>query len=358
MADKPDDASKTEEPTGKRLTDARRKGQVPISREVPTWIMLFGSGIMMVALMPDLLAGLAEVLRNFIANAHEMPFTDAAFGSAMAGLLLEILKYVGWLLVIFVLLALVGYIFQVGVPFAPESIKPKLSKISPLNGLKKYIGAKHYVEFAKGLLKMTIVGVTGVILIYPALQSIDHLPLASVSDQLEEMTFLILKFLIAALAVLFVIMIFDIFFQRYDHRKQLRMTKQEVKEEVKNQEGDPQIKRRLARIRFERAAQRMLQAVPNADVVVTNPTHFAVALAYKPEEMEAPRLVAKGQDFIAQKIREAAEANDVTIYEDPPLARVLFATVEVDEEVPPEHYKAVAEVISFVWNLKKRKMPT
>ncbi len=358
MSDKPDEASKTEEPTGKRLADARRKGQVPISREVPTWIMLFGSGIMMVALMPDLLGGLAELLRNFISHAHEIPFSEAAFGSAMAGLLVGVLKYVGWLLVIFVILALIGYIFQVGVPFAPESIKPKLSKINPLTGLKKYLGAKHYVEFAKGLLKMTIVGITGLILIVPALNTIDHLPLAGVPDQLEEMTYLILKFLAAALAVLFVIMIFDIFFQRFDHRKQLRMTKQEVKEEMKNQEGDPQIKRRLARIRYERAAQRMLQAVPNADVVVTNPTHFAVALAYKPDEMDAPRLIAKGQDFIAMKIREAAEENDITIYEDPPLARVLFATVEVDEEVPPEHYKAVAEVISFVWNLKKRKMPT
>lgn len=357
MADKPDDASKTEEPTGKRLADARQKGQVPISREVPTWIMLFGSGIMMVTLLPGLLNGLTAVLQNFLISAHEVPFNDAAFGSTMAGLLMQVLKYSGWLLVIFVALAVIGYIGQVGVPFSVESVKPKLNKINPLTGLKKYIGAKHYVEFAKGLLKMTIVGVVGVMLIFPALQTIDHLPLAQVSDQLEEMSFLILKFLAAALAVLFVIMIFDIVFQRYDHRKQLRMTKQEVKEELKNQEGDPHVKRRLAQIRFQRAAQRMLQAVPNADVVVTNPTHFAVALAYDPEAMDAPRLVAKGQDFIAQKIREAAIEHDVTIYEDPPLARVLFATVEVDEEVPPEHYKAVAEVISFVWNAKKRKLP-
>lgn len=357
MADKPDEASKTEEPTGKRLADARKKGQVPISREVPTWIMLFGSGIMMVTLLPGLLNGLTAVLENFISGAHEIPFTDLGFGKAMAGLLMQVLKYTGWLLAIFVILAVIGYIGQVGVPFSTESVKPKLSKINPLTGLKKYIGAKHYVEFGKGLLKMSIVGIVGVLLIVPALQTIDHLPLASVADQLKEMTFLILKFLAAALAVLFVIMIFDIVFQRYDHRKQLRMTRQEVKEEVKNQEGDPQIKRRLAQIRFQRAAQRMLQAVPNADVVVTNPTHFAVALAYKPDEMDAPRLVAKGQDFIAQKIREAAEEHDVTIVEDPPLARVLFATVEVDEEVPPEHYKAVAEVISFVWNAKKRKLP-
>ena len=161
--------------------------------------------------------------------------------------------------------------------------------------------------------------------------------------------------LVAVLAVLAAIAIADLIFQRYRHKKQLRMTKQEVKEEHKQAEGDPTAKQRLRQIRQERARQRMMAAVPDADVVITNPTHFAVALKYDSEEMDAPRVVAKGQDLIAQRIREIAEDNDIIIVENPPLARALFASVELDDEVPPEHYQAVAEVISYVWGLRSGK---
>jgi flagellar biosynthetic protein FlhB len=141
------------------------------------------------------------------------------------------------------------------------------------------------------------------------------------------------------------------------HQKQLRMTKQEIKDEFKQAEGDPHIKGRLRQIRMDRARQRMMQAVPEADVVVTNPTHFAIALSYKPEDMEAPIVVAKGQDEIARKIREVAEENDITIVENKPLAQALFKTVEIGQDVPTEHYKAVAEIISYVWRIKGRVMP-
>ena len=208
-------------------------------------------------------------------------------------------------------------------------------------------------EFLKGILKLrcVMVGVPGFALI-PGLDSFTSY---STQDFLAILHNTLLKMLVAVLAVLAAIAIADLIFQRYRHKKQLRMTKQEVKEEHKQAEGDPTAKQRLRQIRQERARQRMMAAVPDADVVITNPTHFAVALKYDSEEMDAPRVVAKGQDLIAQRIREIAEDNDIIIVENPPLARALFASVELDDEVPPEHYQAVAEVISYVWGLRSGK---
>jgi len=192
----------------------------------------------------------------------------------------------------------------------------------------------------------------------PEISRLDTLASMEAAELLYEIQILIIRVFIGILAILFVIAALDVVFQQYQHIKQLRMTKQEVKEEYKNTEGDPQVKGRLRQIRMQRSRERMMQAVPTADVVITNPTHFAVALSYKPETMEAPVLVAKGQDLIAQRIRSIAEENDIAIVENPPLARALHATVDLDQEVPAEHFEAVAQVISYVFNLKGRRMPT
>ena len=166
-----------------------------------------------------------------------------------------------------------------------------------------------------------------------------------------------LQLLLVVVSIVAVIAGIDVVFQRYQHSKKLRMTKTELKDEYKQAEGDPLIKSKLRQIRTERARLRMMSAIPEADVVVTNPTHFAIALKYKPDEMDAPRCVAKGQDLVALRIREIAEENDIAIVENPPLAQALYASVEVDVEIPPEHYKAVVEVISYVWSLKGRLAP-
>lgn len=357
MAEDADEASKTEEPTAKRLQDARKRGQLPTSKEVPTWLMLFGTGLMIIFLAPTIMASLRDILGLFLSDSHTVPFSRDMVGVVLGDMLIDVLLVMAWPLIIFTLLAVAGYIGQNGFVFTAHPMEPKLSKISPISGLKKYISAQHYFEFLKGLLKIALIGVVGAILLLPELERIEILPTLSLRDILNEIAILTIRLLIGTLAVLFVIMVFDIFFQRFSHRKKLRMTKQEVKEEFKNQEGDPQVKNRLRKIRMERAYRRMMQAVPEADVVVTNPTHYAVALVYKPEEMAAPKLVAKGQDLVALRIREVAEENDVAIVENPPLARALHATVELEEEIPPEHYQAVAEVISYVWNLKGRAMP-
>ncbi len=352
MSSDDDPDSKTEEPTGKRLVDARRKGQLPTSREVPTWVMLFGTAIMLALLAPFVAGRLKEILVSFIARPHTYLFGPAELGAALRNMLMDVLGVMAWPLLMFAILAASGYVLQNGWLITTEPIKPKLSKINPLSGAKKYIQMKTYVEFLKNLLKLVIVGAVGIVLVMPEFNRLDILPSLTSEDHLQEILILILRILAGVLMILFAIMVFDIFFQRMQHRKQLRMTKQEVKEEFKNQEGDPQIKNRLRQIRMERARTRMMQAVPDADVVVTNPTHFACALSYKPDEMDAPILIAKGQDLVAKRIRDLAEELDIPIIENPPLARALHASCDLDQQIPEEHYKAVAEVISFVWRLK------
>jgi flagellar biosynthetic protein FlhB len=358
MSEQPDDAQKTEEPTAKRLRDARSKGQVAVSREINTWVLLFGTGLMIALLFPSLMRDLTAIFVAFIERPHELLADAGGLGNVLSTLVMEIALILALPMAILFVIALVAGIAQTGINFATKPIEPELSKISPLKGLQRLFSAKQLVEFLKGIFKIVIVGFVGTILLLPEIGRLDTLPSMSMGELMTEIDALILRIFIGILAILFVIAVADLIFQRMQHIKQLRMTKQEVKEEFKNTEGDPQVKGRLRQIRRQRSRERMMQAVPTADVVVTNPTHFAVALAYKPEEMEAPVLVAKGQDFLAQRIRGVAEENDVPIVENPPLARALYAGVDLDQEVPSEHYEAVAQVISYVFNLKNRKMPS
>jgi flagellar biosynthetic protein FlhB len=357
MSEQPDESQKTEEPTAKRLRDARSKGQVAVSREVNTWVLLFGTGLMIALLFPSLMTEMAKIFTAFIARPHALLADPGGIGQVMMSLLLEVSLLLAFPMAIFVILSIVAGVAQTGLNISAKPLEPELSKISVLKGFQRLFSAKQFVEFLKGLFKIVVIGALGFILLLPELDRLDTLPSMEVSEMMYEIETLILRIFIGILAVLFVIAVADVIFQRMQHIKQLRMTKQEVKEEFKNTEGDPQVKGRLRQIRAQRARERMMQAVPSADVVITNPTHFAVALRYKPPEMEAPILVAKGQDLVAQRIRETAEEHDIAIVENPPLARALYASVEIEQEVPPEHYEAVAKVISYVFNLKGREVP-
>jgi len=357
MSEDTDDSQKTEEPTAKRLRDARSKGQVATSREVNTWVLLFGTGIMIALLFPSLMLELGRIFRSFLERPHELLADPGGLGKVTSSLLTEVLLIMIFPMGLFMAIAFVAGAFQTGLNFATKPLEPELSKISLIKGMKRIFSQKQLVEFLKGILKIVLVGAVGIILLIPELPRLDLLPTMAVDELMHEIFALIIRIFIGILAVLFVIAVADLFFQRMQHIKQLRMTKQEVKEEFKNTEGDPQVKGRLRAIRAKRARERMMQAVPKADVVITNPTHFAVALSYDPNGMDAPILVAKGQDFIAQRIRQVADEHDVPIVENPPLARVLYSNVEIDQEVPQEHYEAVAKVISYVFNLKGRRMP-
>ena len=354
MSDQTDDAQKTEEPTPKKISDARKRGNVARSMEINTWLMLFAGTLIIAMVAPGLMQDIRGIALIFIERPHEY---GLEIGN-LAGLLTRTISAVGLALLVpagfLFAVALATGVIQNGLVFSPKAIEPKLEKFSPLTGLKRYASWRQWIEFFKGLFKILLVGAIAILLLSPEFKRIDTLPTVDLMDLLGLLQVLVLKLLVYVLAVLSAVAFIDVMFQRASHRKQLRMTKQEVKDEFKQAEGDPHVKGRLRQIRMDRARQRMMQAVPEADVVVTNPTHFAVALKYDQQDMEAPVLVAKGQDLIAQKIREIAEENDIPIIENKPLAQALFKSVELDQEVPTEHYKAVAEIISYVWQMQGR----
>ena len=347
-----DEAQKTEEPTAKRLEESRKKGQVPLSREMNNWMMLFAGTVLVATLFGPVMLELTHILRAYIAQADNFP--DAAGG-------MEVILGEGTKKIMLVLafplgaLFLAGFIspfIQIGPLFAPEAIKPQLSKISPLKGFKRLFSSQSLMEFAKGIFKLCIITLIAVLIVYPYFGNVEHLIGLPMSALMSEIKVVTLRALAGMLVVLLVIAVIDLVYQRQQHYKKMRMTKQEVKDEYKQSEGDPHVKGKLRQLRAERARQRMMQSVPDADVVITNPTHYSIALKYDPDTMEAPTCLAKGVDEVALRIREVAKEHKITLYENKPLARALFDTVEIDETVPEDHYQAVAEVISYVFRLK------
>ncbi|MFQ5972333.1 MAG: flagellar biosynthesis protein FlhB [Alphaproteobacteria bacterium] len=344
-----DESQKTEEPTPRRLEDARRKGDVVQSREVSNWFMLLAAAIMVSLMLPWMVTDIAGTLRPFLAEPHIIVVERRV-------LLGGLIEQVGWVLAfplaLFVIAALASGISQTGLVLTAERIKPNPSKISPVAGLRRLFSLRALTELAKGLLKLVIVAGIAVSLTLPLVGVLELIPAMPIPAAVKTLHSTGVRVTIGVVAALTLLMFADFLYQRYEHRKKLRMSKEEVKDELKQTEGDPQIKARLRSIRAERARQRMMQAVPEADVVITNPTHFAIALSYDHDTMPAPKVVAKGVDSLAMRIREVAEEHDVPLVENPPLARSLHDSVEVDQDIKPEHYQAVAEVIAYVMRLR------
>lgn len=352
-----DESQKTEEPTPKRLRDAHEKGQVARSQEISHWFMVLAFTAIVGLLAQNLASGIGRIMLPFIAQPHAFAFGRREVGEMLRDTLGELAFALMIPVAIALAAAFLSGFLQTGGILSLEPIKPKLSKISVISGFKRLFSTRALTEFVKGLCKIAVVGLAVGVVLYPERDLIPAIPTMDMAGFLDTVQGLGLRVLITVLAVMTVIAALDYLYQKQKHIKELRMSRQEVKDEFKQTEGDPMIKARLRQIRGERARRRMMAAVPEADVVVTNPTHFAVALKYSPEEMTAPRLVAKGIDSLAQRIRELAEELDIPVVENPPLARALHAVVELDHEVPPEHYKTVAEIIGYVWRLKGRKMP-
>ncbi len=352
MSDEEDDSSKTEDPTPKKLEEARKKGQVAISREINNWVMLFAGTLVVIAMGPSMMNDLLTLMRTYIERADDLPPVPGGMQFVVVEALKETLMIIILPLLFLVMAAFVGPFLQVGPLFAGEIIKMDISKISPVKGWSRLFSMKSIAEFVKGILKLAIVSIVGLIILKPFFGSIEHMVGLPIPAALEEMRVLVLRMMIGILVVLFIIAVIDLLYQRYEHNKKMRMTKQELKDEYRQSEGDPHVKAKLRQLRQQKAQARMMQAVPTADVVITNPTHYSVALKYDPEKNDAPIVVAKGVNELAMRIRETAREHDVMILPNPPLARVLFDTVEVDDSVPPEHYKAVAEIISYVFKLK------
>jgi len=347
-----DEAQKTEDPTPKKLEEARKQGNIPLSREVNNWLVLLAGTLVVAAMTPFMFRQLFDVLKFYIEKSYAVPGTPGGMKIALGDGMMEIMFILAMPFLVFVLAAFLGPFSQVGVLFAPKSIKPSLSKISPIKGFKRLFSMRSLMEFAKGIAKIALVAVVGVIILYPfygALERTIDIPVAALLDQ---MRILVVRLMIGVLIVMGIVAVIDLVYQRNEHNKKMRMTKQEVKDEYKQTEGDPLIKGKLRQLRAEKARQRMMQAVPQADVVITNPTHYSIALKYDTATMDAPLCIAKGIDEVAMRIREVAKEHDIVLYENVPLARALYDSVDIDESIPPEHFKAVAEVISYVFKLK------
>ena len=348
-----DDSEKTEQPTSRRLDDAREKGDVAQSTEMRLWASLVGAFVIVAILPGHMARGVATTLLPLLERPHTFHLTVESLQILIIQLGAGIAMALAWPFIILIVVTLAALVGQTkGFMWVPNKLLPDFKKLNPLTGLKRLASAQQMVDFVKQLIKMAVVGaILGWIIVSHMREysQLGQLDLPGILAYLQDRVYaLVLAVLLLATALT----IADYAFQHWRFTEKMKMTKQELRDEHKQSEGDPMVKMKLRSLRSKRARQRMMQAVPTADVVVTNPTHFAVALKYDMETMNAPMLVAKGADLVAKRIRELAEDSEVPIVENPPLARALYATVELDREVPPEHYKAVAEVIGYVMGLK------
>jgi flagellar biosynthesis protein FlhB len=347
-----DKDAKTEKPTAKRLGKAKEEGDVPMSQEVRSLAMLVAGLIVAGTIAPWVAKQMSFDLRSFIERPQTFPTDLEALRALLAQLCWEIGKLMALPLGVFVVAAIVPTVGQVGLNFTPAKLMPRLSSINPIAGFKQLFSLTALVEAGKGIVKIALVTLVVSIFVVPTLKHPDQIIDQEIVVTMKQIHWTIVLILFVVVLVMTVLAAADLFYQRWSYSEKLKMTKQEVKDEHKEAEGDPKIKSRIRALRVERHKKRMMAAVPKATVVITNPTHYAVALRYDMDDMAAPVVVAKGVDYMAKRIRQIAEIHEVPVVENPPLARALHATVEVDQEIPQEHYKAVAEVIGYVMRLK------
>lgn len=358
MADDEDQSSKTEDATPRKLEKLREEGQVPQSREVNHLFMLIGIVILAGGLAPFSFLRLAE-LGAGVLNSAGTTLLDgpSAVGAVLAQVTYEAVLALLPLFGLFLVLGIAGGWVQHGGVFAPKAIAPNLQKISPLAGFKRIFGLQALAELVKSILKLVILGAVLGFLIYQSREGLVGLVDETGPTGLVNKLHLLLIQLVAAAAVIMLVLaLADYLFQRFKFMRDNMMSLRELKDELRDSEGDQYVKQRQRQIRNERARKRMMQAVPKADVVVTNPTHYAVALRYKPDEGDAaPIVLAKGVESVALRIREVAQEHNIPLYEDPPLARLLFAEADIDEPIPLQTYELVARVMAFVTDLRARK---
>jgi flagellar biosynthesis protein FlhB len=351
MAEQQDDNEKTEDPTQRRLEEALKRGDVAKSQEVNTWFIIAASTLIVMGFSGSMSMELTKTMRGMIANSYRFPTDGASLNRFFEKISLEVLAAMAIPLLLLALAAIVGNMIQHQLVWSYESLTPKLSKISPLAGMKRLFSKQALINFAKGIIKLAVIGTVFFALLWPerhrmeSMIAFDPVSLLTVTQSLS------LNLLGAVVAIMAVVAAVDYLLQYREWYERQKMSLREMKDEFKDSDGDPHIKARIRQIRMEKSKQRMMAAVPKGTVVITNPTHFAVALQYE-RGMNAPICVAKGVDALALRIREVAGKHGVPVIENPPLARVLHATVDIDQEVPAEHYKAVAEVIGYVMKLR------
>jgi flagellar biosynthetic protein FlhB len=353
MAESQDGQEKTEDPSEKRLREAREKGDIARSQELTTFLMVISAAVFLYFFGPGMIAAFEDVMVSGLRLDRDHVFDltkslDLILGMSLASLLL-MLPF----LILMLAVAIIGSSLLGGFNFSTQAMAPKFEKLNPLSGLKRMVSAHALMELLKALSKFALVLLAAVAFMYFMFFEILSLGMEAENQALAHSAKLIIETFIFVSLVLIVVVIIDVPFQIYQHQEKLKMTQQEVKEEFKQQEGNPEVKARIRRIQMEMSQKRMMQKVPEADVVITNPTHFAIALAYKPSEMSAPIVLAMGADFQALQIRTLATEHRVTIIEAPALARALYYNAEIDRPIPDGLFRAVAAVLAYVFSLRE-----
>lgn len=352
MAETDTGQERSEEPTARRRQQAREKGQVPQSRELNTMLMMLAAGAALIIVGPGMAEGFASLITSHLSIERELIFDPMAMVELLKQGITEAFITLLPFFAIVTAAAIAGPVMMGGVNFSMQSIAFKVEKLDPVKGMKRVFSVRGLVELTKALAKFLVIGLVAIIYLYG--QAEDYLALSyePVNQAIgHTMSLLAWAFLVIASALVLIAAV-DVPFQYWDHKKQLRMTRQEVKDENKDTEGNPEVRGRVRNVQREMAQRRMMAEVPQADVVITNPEHYSVALKYEQSSSGAPIVVAKGVDMIAMQIRTIAREHNVVLMQAPPLARALYHTTELDEEIPAGLYLAVAQVLAYVFQLK------
>jgi len=350
-----DSGEKTEEPTAKKLTDARKKGQIARSKDLGTMFVLVGSAVAMMLMGNSLVQGLSGMMKRLFSLSQRETMDVHALTnvikSGVSGVIFPMLT----IFFIIMLAAFIGNTMLGGMAFSWEAMAPKASRLSPIAGFKRMFGVQAAVELLKSILKFFVVFFVAFSLLSGLFEQILGLSLEAIPTNFEHAVNMLLWMFLALGLSIGIIVAIDAPYQVWNHTRQLKMTKQEIKDEFKSTEGNPEIKGRIKQTQYEMSQRRMMSEVPNSDVVITNPTHYSVALKYDPNAGGAPILVAKGLDEMAIHIRTIAKENGVEIIQSAALARSLYYTSEVDQDIPEELYAAVAQVLAFIFQLSEHK---
>jgi flagellar biosynthesis protein FlhB len=347
-----DDGENTQDPTQKRLDEAIKRGDVAHSSEINTWFMIAGGTLTLMVFAGPMAQTLVTAFRGILANSYQIPADAGGLGHFAQNVALKVLAALGIPFLLLALAPLLGSAIQHRILFTVEPLIPKLSKISPAAGFARLVSKQALANFAKGLIKLAVFGTVIASLLWPQrdkIRAMIGMDPAAILPFTQSLTMRMLGVVVAILAVVAAV---DFLFQYRQWYERQKMSLREMKEEFRQSEGDPMVKGKIRQMRQARARKRMMAAVPKASIIITNPTHYAIALRYE-RGMSAPVCVAKGVDLIARRIRELAESHGIPVVENPPLARALHATVEIDQEIPQEHYRAVAEIIGYLMRMRR-----
>ncbi|MBS4221646.1 flagellar biosynthesis protein FlhB [Lederbergia citrea] len=345
---------KTEKATPKKRQDTRKKGQTAKSQDVNTAIGLLAVFSFLLFFSPKLGEITLNTFRHSFNEYLLMEVTEANVRLIMMDILKEIAILLGPIMLVALLAGIGANLMQVGFMASGEPLMPKLEKIDPIKGLKRIFSIRAIVELLKSMLKIGFVGAITLFVLWSRIDEVLILSHKSIASALKTLGSLTIQMGIAASIALLFLSLFDYLYQRYDYEKNIRMSKQDIKDEYKNIEGDPLIKSKIKQKQREMAMSRMMQEVPKADVIITNPTHYAIALKYDEEKAEAPIVLAKGVDFIAQKIKLIAGEHKIVMVENRPLARSLYEQVDIGDTIPDDFFKAVAEILAYVYRIKHK----